>query len=153
MFSEFCSISALSCSFEFVVGGWVVVVGVPSDYLVSTQLQLWLFCRWGCGCVWAVTICLNWWISYNFTTIWQYYTLICLETELFYKLIEAWSDLAVFHFKKCHLSWWKSVRFSDYDIINNIENFSELQHFNTFNWKLQCQTFISNFNFNFKIIN
>ena len=30
--------------------------GVPSDYLVSTQLQLWLFCCWGCGCCWAVTI-------------------------------------------------------------------------------------------------
>ena len=30
--------------------------GIPSDYLVSTQLQLWLFCRWGCGCCWAVTI-------------------------------------------------------------------------------------------------
>ena len=26
--------------------------GVPSDYVVSTQLQLWLFCCWG----WAVTI-------------------------------------------------------------------------------------------------
>ena len=54
MFSEFCSISALSCSFEFVWwvgGGWF-----PSDYLVSTQLQLWLFCCWGCGCCWAVTI-------------------------------------------------------------------------------------------------
>ena len=55
MFSEFCSISALSCSFEFVVvgGGWWVV---PSDYFVSTQLKLWLFCCWGCGCCWAVTI-------------------------------------------------------------------------------------------------
>ena len=28
----------------------------PSDYLVSTQLQLWLICCWGCGCCWAVTI-------------------------------------------------------------------------------------------------
>ena len=28
--------------------------GVPSDYFVSTQLQL--FCCWGCGCCWAVTI-------------------------------------------------------------------------------------------------
>ena len=35
-----------------VVGGG----GVPSDYFVSTQLQLWLFCFWGCGCCWAVTI-------------------------------------------------------------------------------------------------
>jgi len=34
----------------------VVVVGVPSDYFVSTQLRLWLFCCWGCGCCWAVTI-------------------------------------------------------------------------------------------------
>ena len=33
-----------------------MVGGVPSDYLVSTQLQLWLFCGWGCGCCWAVTI-------------------------------------------------------------------------------------------------
>ena len=30
--------------------------GIPSDYLVSTQLQLSLFCCWGCGCCWAVTI-------------------------------------------------------------------------------------------------
>ena len=30
--------------------------GIPSDYLVSTQLQLWLLCCWGCGCCWAVTI-------------------------------------------------------------------------------------------------
>ena len=30
--------------------------GTPRDYLVSTQLQLWLFCCWGCGCCWAVTI-------------------------------------------------------------------------------------------------
>ena len=36
--------------------GWVGVGGIPSDYLVSTQLQLWLFCCWGCGCCWAVTI-------------------------------------------------------------------------------------------------
>ena len=34
-----------------VVGG-----GVLSDYFVSTQLQLLLFCFWGCGCCWAVTI-------------------------------------------------------------------------------------------------
>ena len=31
--------------------------GIPSDYLVSTQLQLWLLCWWGCDCCWAVTIC------------------------------------------------------------------------------------------------
>ena len=54
MFSEYCSISALSYSFEFVVV--VVMSGIPSDYLVSTQLQLWLFCCWGCVCCWAVTI-------------------------------------------------------------------------------------------------
>ena len=30
--------------------------GIPSDYLVSTELQLWLFCCWGCGCSWSVTI-------------------------------------------------------------------------------------------------
>ena len=29
---------------------------IPSDYLVSTQLQFWLFCGWGCGCGWAVKI-------------------------------------------------------------------------------------------------
>ena len=28
--------------------------GIPSDYLVPTQLQFWLFCC--CGCCWAVTI-------------------------------------------------------------------------------------------------
>ena len=30
--------------------------GIPSDYFVSSQLQLWLFCCWGWGCCWAVTI-------------------------------------------------------------------------------------------------
>ena len=35
------------------MGRWV---GVPSDNFVSTQLQLWLFCCWGCGFCWAVTI-------------------------------------------------------------------------------------------------
>ena len=40
------------------VGGGVGGGGIPSDYLVSTQLQLWLFCCWGCGCCWAVTITL-----------------------------------------------------------------------------------------------
>ena len=30
---------------------------IPRDYFVSTQLQLWLFCCWGCGCCWAVIIC------------------------------------------------------------------------------------------------
>ena len=54
MFSEFCSISALSCSLWW----WWVGVGVPSDYFVSPQLQLLLFCCWGCGCCWAVTICI-----------------------------------------------------------------------------------------------
>ena len=33
-------------------------VGVPSNYFVLTQLQSWLFCCWGCGCYWAVTITL-----------------------------------------------------------------------------------------------
>ena len=37
-------------------GGVGVGGGIPSNYLVSTQLQLWLFCCWGCGCCWAVTI-------------------------------------------------------------------------------------------------
>ena len=36
------------------VGGGVG--GIPSNYLVSTQLQLLLLCCWGCGCCWAVTI-------------------------------------------------------------------------------------------------
>ena len=31
-------------------GGWFL-----SDYLVSTQLQLWLSCCWGCGCCWPMT--------------------------------------------------------------------------------------------------
>ena len=30
--------------------------GIPSDYLVSTQIQLWLSCCWSRGCCWAVTI-------------------------------------------------------------------------------------------------
>jgi len=33
-------LSALSCSFEFVVGGGWVVVVVPSDYLVSTLISI-----------------------------------------------------------------------------------------------------------------
>ena len=39
------------------VGGGVGVGGggIPSDYLVSTQVQLWLFCCWSCGYCWAVT--------------------------------------------------------------------------------------------------
>ena len=55
LYFEFCSISALSCSFELLcwVGGGG---GVPSDYFVSTQLQLWLFYCCCCGCCWAVTI-------------------------------------------------------------------------------------------------
>ena len=58
LFSDYCSISALSCSFEFCGGGCGVGVdgGIPSDYFDSTQLQLWLFFCWGCGCCWAVTI-------------------------------------------------------------------------------------------------
>ena len=36
---EFFSTSALSCSSELVVVG---VGGIPNDYFVSTQLQLWL---------------------------------------------------------------------------------------------------------------
>ena len=41
---------------KFWVCGGGVGGGIPSDYLVSTELQLWLFCCWGCGCCWAVTI-------------------------------------------------------------------------------------------------
>ena len=33
--------------------------GIPSDYFVSIQLQLWLFCCWGFGCCSAVTIILS----------------------------------------------------------------------------------------------
>ena len=33
-----------------------MVVVVSSDHLVPTQLQFWLFCCWGYGCCWAVTI-------------------------------------------------------------------------------------------------
>ena len=37
--------------------------GIPSDYLVPTQLQFWLFCCRDCGGCWAATIrrehCLN----------------------------------------------------------------------------------------------
>ena len=36
------------------VGGWWW--WFPSDYLVSTQLLLWLFCFWGCGCCWAMNV-------------------------------------------------------------------------------------------------
>ena len=58
--NDFCFLtSALSCSLEFVVGGGGGGGGVPSDYSVSTQLQLWLFYCLGCGCCWAVTI--NFW--------------------------------------------------------------------------------------------
>ena len=35
-------------------GGWY-----SSDYFVSTQLHLWLFCCRGCGCCWAVTIVIH----------------------------------------------------------------------------------------------
>ena len=37
-------------------GGGGAVGGIPSNHLVSTQLQLWLFCCLGRGCCWAVTI-------------------------------------------------------------------------------------------------
>ena len=30
--------------------------GIPSNYFVSTKLQLWLFCCMGCGYCWAVAI-------------------------------------------------------------------------------------------------
>ena len=54
LFSRYCSILALSCSFEF-VWWWLVWLWFPSEYLVPTQLQFWLFCCWDCGCYWAVT--------------------------------------------------------------------------------------------------
>ena len=46
------------------------VGGIPSDYFVSTQLQLWLFCCWGCGFCWAVTINVN---CLNFFTLAYYH--------------------------------------------------------------------------------
>ena len=52
MFSEFCSIFALSCSFEFVWWWWY------SQRLLSLNptTVIWLFSCSGCGCCWAVTI-------------------------------------------------------------------------------------------------
>ena len=42
---------------------------VPSDYFVSPQLQLWLFCCWGCGCCWAVTIDLKLLLEHHYRNI------------------------------------------------------------------------------------
>ena len=58
--NNFCFLSfALYLLYHLVLSlcgyGWEEVA-VPSDYLVSTQLQFWLFCCWGWGCCWAVTI-------------------------------------------------------------------------------------------------
>ena len=57
--NNFCFLSfALFLLYHVVLslcGGWWVGGWIPSDYLVSTQLQLWLFCCWGWGCCWAVT--------------------------------------------------------------------------------------------------
>ena len=50
-----------------------MVVGVSSDYLVSTQIQLWLFCCWGCGCCWAVTI----------RVVYHYFSVLPIPTSTF----------------------------------------------------------------------
>ena len=50
-----CSISTQVYSFDFVC--WVL--WVPSDCLISIQLQFWLFCCWACGCCWPVTKCVK----------------------------------------------------------------------------------------------
>ena len=56
--NDFCFLSfALFLLYHVVVSlRWVGVGGIPSNYFVSTILQLWLFCCWGYGCYWAVTI-------------------------------------------------------------------------------------------------
>ena len=56
--NNFCFLTfALYLLYHVVLSSWWWwVVGVLSDYFVSTQLQLWLFSCWGCGCCWAVTI-------------------------------------------------------------------------------------------------
>ena len=32
-----------------------ILLPLGYDSIVTAQLQLWLFCCWGCGCCWAVT--------------------------------------------------------------------------------------------------
>ena len=51
---------------------------VPSDYLVPTQLQLWLFCCWGCGCCCAVTIS-----TQNIVMLWV--NILCSHLQRFRK--------------------------------------------------------------------
>ena len=51
---------------------------VPSDYFVPTQLQLWLFCCWGCGCCWAVTIS-----TQNIVMLWV--NILCSHLQRFRK--------------------------------------------------------------------
>ena len=54
--------------------GWVGGGGgIPRDYLVSTQIQLWLFCCWGCGCCWAVTI----------RVVYHYFSVLPIPTSTF----------------------------------------------------------------------
>ena len=51
---------------------------VPSVYLVPTQLQLWLFCFWCCGCCWAVTIS-----TQNIVMLWV--NILCSHLQRFRK--------------------------------------------------------------------
>ena len=51
---------------------------VPSVYLVSTQLQLWLFCFWCCGSCWAVTIS-----TQNIVMLWV--NILCSHLQRFRK--------------------------------------------------------------------
>ena len=68
---------------------------VPSVYLVPTQLQLWLFCCWGCGCCWAVTIS-----TQNIVMLWG--NILCSHLQRFRK--------------------WKSLHDLSINTINNDQN-------------------------------
>ena len=52
-----------------------MVVVVPSDFLVSTQPQLWLFCCWDCGCCWAVPGGWWWWVGGGWVVVFPAITL------------------------------------------------------------------------------
>ena len=58
------------CGYVYNCCGYVV----PIYYLVSTQLQYWMFCCWGCGCCWAVTINFqhNLWLEFCQPQVSQY---------------------------------------------------------------------------------
>ena len=108
MFSEYSSISALSCSFEFV---WVVVVGgIPRNYLVSTQLQFGLFCCWGCGCCWAVTI------SSKFRLINSFQTVIQTKRD---QLVWIQAGLTQFR-QNFTLQFWGILSYNRTDLISHV---------------------------------